>query len=79
MRPELLQFGEQYKGKIDLVLLDTGQRDSPEYKKYASHMTSRYIPYTVLLDSQGNVLKTWTGYESASDLKKDIEAAISGK
>ncbi len=38
------------------------------------YFQGRSIPYTVLVDSSGEVHKTWTGYLSFSDLVSEIAA-----
>lgn len=66
MKPQLAQFGS--KSPIPLVEVDLDQQSSPEFRKYSSKMTSRSIPFTVLLDAKGNVLLQIAGYKTASEL-----------
>jgi thioredoxin-related protein len=68
MKPELAQFGS--KSPIPVVEVDLDLQSSPEYRKYSSKMTSRSIPFTVLLDAKGDAILQLTGYQSSGDLVK---------
>jgi len=54
---------------------------SPELKKSNENLAEKYnkegkFPFTVLIDGEGNVVKSWDGYNSAmtiGSLEKDIE------
>lgn len=49
------------------------EKDAPEYKTYTStYFEGRAIPYTVLIDSAGEVKKTWVGISTYQQMVDDI-------
>lgn len=65
MKPALAQFEGEFKGKVKVVRVNLENQASQEYRTYGKYFDVRSIPYTVLLDGSGKVLKKKT---SAMDL-----------
>jgi hypothetical protein len=74
MKPELAQFGSS--SPISIVTIDIDQKSSPDYLKYKSKMTSRSIPFSVLLDSKGEVVHQISGFRTSADLQKETKKFI---
>jgi thioredoxin-related protein len=79
---DFLKFADS---KLVLVRADFPRskknRLSPELKKNNENLAEKYnkegkFPFTVLIDGEGNVVKSWDGYTSAmtiGTMEKDIE------
>lgn len=85
---DFLKFADS---KLVLVRADFPRskknRLSPELKKSNENLAEKYnkegkFPFTVLIDGEGNVVKSWDGYNSAmtiSTIEKDIEKVMRSK
>ena len=73
MKPELAQFGTDNKN-VKLVKVNIDERDGKDWKKYKKQLTSRSIPYTVVLDRTGKRLTTFTGFKDAAGIEAVIES-----
>lgn len=71
MKPELAQFESDNKD-VGLVKLNVDDRDTEGYKPYAKYMTSRSIPFTVVIDKDGKVLADFVGYKDAGGIKEVV-------
>ncbi|MEZ5017893.1 MAG: thioredoxin family protein [Flavipsychrobacter sp.] len=65
-------FPRQKKNKLDKELVKANEALAEQYNK------SGHFPYTLLLDANGKVLKTWDGYKDATpeEFVSEIKAAI---
>ncbi len=73
MKPGLAQFESEQKS-IPVVLLNMDERENDQFTQYGDHFEGRSIPYTVLVDSEGEKVKAWTGFKSYQELVQDIAA-----
>lgn len=74
MKPELAQFGS--KSPIPVIELNVDQRETSDFKKYADKMTSRSIPFTILVDAKGTVVHKISGYRTSSELVKETQKFV---
>ncbi len=82
---DFLKFAES---KLVLVRADFPRSKknllSPELKKNNENLAEKYnkegkFPFTVLIDGEGNVVKSWDGYTSAmtiGNMEKEIEKVV---
>jgi thioredoxin-related protein len=82
---EFLNFAET---KLVLVRADFPRSKknklSPELTKHNENLAEKYnkegkFPLTVLIDSEGNIVKSWDGYTSSmtiANMKTDIEKVV---
>ena len=76
MEPAWTQFESTYKKKVNLVMINTDESTTPEFKKYSKiGDTVDGIPATFWLDSKGKVLKSKVGSMDAKQLSSETEAA----
>lgn len=85
---DFLKFADS---KLVLVRADFPRskknRLSPELKKNNENLAEKYnkegkFPFTVLIDGEGNVVKSWDGYNSAmtiENMEKEIEKVVMSK
>ena len=78
MKPELAQFGSTNK-KTKLVKINIDEKGTPEWKKYGKYLTSRSIPFTVILDRKGKKLTDFTGFKNAEGLKAVVDSTFKAK
>jgi len=57
MKPALAQFEGEFKGKVKVVRVDLTNQGSQEFQKYRRYFDVNGIPYTILVDGKGAVLK----------------------
>ncbi len=75
MEPAWTQFESAYKKKINLVMINTDETGTPEYKKYSKMGdTVEGIPSTFWLDAKGKVLKSKLGGMNAKQLSSETDA-----
>jgi thioredoxin-like negative regulator of GroEL len=70
MKPALAQFEGEFKGKIKVVRVNLDNQGSPEFRQYARYFDVNGIPYTIILDGTGRVLKKKLGGMSLDGLRK---------
>ncbi len=77
MEPAVTQFESQYNKKVNLVMINVDDKDSPEMKKYGDYVKKAGgIPYTVWFDSKSNVLGEKVGGMDAKEISKLTEDYI---
>lgn len=77
MEPELARFESTYKSKINLVNIDVDETGTPEFQKYGDLMRrSPSIPFTLWVDSKGNVLREERSVLSTGQLTQTTEIAL---
>lgn len=66
MEPELTQF--ESKSMIPLVNINVDRKSDPNYIKYSKLMTSRSIPFTIIVNPKGEVATKKVGYMDQKEL-----------
>lgn len=81
MEPALTQFESKYKKKFNLVTINVDEKEKPETKRYHKlSKLSESIPFTVWLDSKGNVLDKYAGSLTEKQLaSRSDEAALKAR
>ena len=74
MEPAWTQFESTYKKKINLVMINTDETTTPEFKKYGK-IQEKYdgIPLTLWIDAKGKVLKSNLGGMDAKQLSSETD------
>ena len=54
--------------EADLVVMDAQARDTAAFETYGSYLRLGSIPYTVLVDASGRVMKSWDGLPTTGEL-----------
>ena len=72
MAPVVHGLEAQYSGKIDFIFLDI---DDPVNADLMQSFGFRYQPMFILIDGDGNPLKTWFGAVPAEDFVAEFEKA----
>jgi|GEM_PF-1349621 len=72
MKPDLLQFEEEYGKKLTIVKVDVRNPESAEYKQYMKLDDSKYVPHTILIDSSNKVLNKHTGAMTRETLRQFV-------
>ncbi len=72
MAPVVHGLEAQYSGKIDFVFLDI---DDSVNADLMQEFGFRYQPMFILIDGDGNPLKTWFGAVPAEDFVAEFEKA----
>jgi len=70
MKPALAQFEGEFKGKVKVVRVDLTNQGSQEFQKYRRYFDVNGIPYTILVDGKGAVLKKKLGGMDLDGLKR---------
>lgn len=69
---ELALF-ESEQPSVQLVYVDVDRADSEPYKRhFRSRYRGRTLPFTVLVSSSGEAVRSWTGYFPYSTMARDI-------
>lgn len=74
MEPAWTQFESTYKKKINLVMINTDETTTSEFKKYGK-IQQKFdgIPLTLWIDSKGKVLKSNVGAMDAKQLASETD------
>ena len=79
MEPELARF-ESEQPKVHYTHVDVDKREkSPHKEFYDKYFKGESIPYTVLLDDNDTVQKTWTGSLTYDELVTQIKSLETGE
>lgn len=64
----------QYKGRVQFVVIDLDQQQSPAQQELLKKYFAGYIPHVVVLDRSGNAV-----YNSSGEVEESAIAAILDK
>ena len=64
----------QYKGRVQFVVIDLDQKQSPAQQALLKKYFAGYIPHVVVLDRSGNAV-----YNSAGEVEESAIAALLDK
>ncbi len=67
---------QRYDGQIGFVYLDT---DDPAVDRWKQQLGYRSMPYFLLLDGQGSIVKQWLGPVAEEVFTSAFEAALAGQ
>lgn len=73
MAPIVQDVEREYQGRAGFIYLDV---DDPATKDFRRKLGFRVEPQFFLLDGQGRVLREWTGYVTAAQLRQALNAAL---
>lgn len=76
MEPAWTQFESAYKNKVNLVMINVDEDQTPEFKKYTPlRGKDQSLPATLWVDSKGKVVHTRLGSMTAAQLGQETDAA----
>ncbi|MBI3928421.1 MAG: hypothetical protein HY319_22960 [Armatimonadetes bacterium] len=76
MKPELARFESENSEQLKLVRIDLSRRDQDKMRTYGHAWKEGGIPYTVLLDDQGKVIKARRGFLTAAQLSAEFGSSL---
>ena len=80
MEPDMHAFEQKFKSKVNIVGIDVDDKKSPEMAKHGKLMElTEGIPFTVWLDSKGNVVDQAVGILTEKQLAERTEKAAKAK
>ena len=75
MNPVVNGLQQEYDGRVTFTLVDI---DDPNSKELKQKYGFRAQPYFVLLDGDGNVVKTWFGLVPVEEFRSAFDALTTG-
>ncbi len=70
MKPSVEKFTAEHR--VESVQVNLDQTDSPAYKQYSKYNPKSAVPYLVLLDAKGKVVRSWDRYVTLDDLESAL-------
>lgn len=70
MKPSVEKFTAEHR--VESVQVNLDQTDSPAYRQYSKYNPRLAVPYLVLLDSKGKVVRSWDRYVTLEDLESAL-------
>lgn len=75
MEPAWTQFESTYKSKVNLVMINVDEDNTPQYKRYTPlRGKDQSLPATLWVDSKGKVLHTKLGAMTAVELAQKTDS-----
>jgi thiol-disulfide isomerase/thioredoxin len=73
MAPIVQSLEDEYRDQVLFTYLDI---DDPATQNFQSQLGFEVEPHFFLLDPQGHILRQWTGYVTANELRQAFQSAL---
>lgn len=74
MKPIVHGLEARYEDQIGFIYLNVDNAKTAELKKA---LDFQYMPYFVLIDSNGNIIQQWAGSVTEAEFVEEFEFALS--